>query len=142
MSHTSKVKANIKDVRAIRSAVHELKRAGADISLVENEVPRMYYPNQHPAKSDLVVKCAGRYDVGLDRQKDGSYELAFDAWGGDIGKQLGNNKVQGTQQGVAKFLQTYAKYATINAAVAKGYMIGGTTTDAKGNINVMVTVPN
>lgn len=101
----------------------------------------MFYETQHPQASDLVIKCEGRYDVGLDKQTDGTYNLAFDAWGGDISKQIGNSKVTGNQSPVAKFLQSYGKHAAINAAMAKGYTVTGTTVDAKGNVNILVNVP-
>lgn len=100
----------------------------------------MYYANQHPKPSELVLKLKGRYDVGLDKQTDGTYALAFDVWGGDIHKELGNNAANGNGT-VGKFLQSYAKFAAINAATAKGYSVGGTTTDAQGNINLILNIP-
>ena len=137
------MKTEISDVRAVRSAVAELIGLGAQIELLENVIPRMYTASQHNFASPLVLRVKnGRYDVALDRQPDGKYTLAFDTWGGDIFRELGNAKATGLNQAVGKFLQTYAKHAAINAATAKGYFVNGCTTDAKGNINLILNVPN
>ena len=137
MSHTTTVKALIKDKQAIKAAAREL-----GLDLQTNVSPRLYYNHQHPEKSDFVLKLKGRYDVGLDKQSDGTYALAFDAHGGDVFNQCGNNKVMGPSRAVAKFVQTYAKHAAINAATAKGYMVSGTTVDKEGNVNILVNVPS
>jgi hypothetical protein len=88
-----------------------------------------------------VLQLKGRYDVALDKQKNGTYALAFDAWGGDIAREIGNPLVKGPVSTVAKFLQTYAKHAAILAAQAKGYYVAGCTVDAKGNVNLTLNVP-
>lgn len=141
MSHTTTIKADIRDVRAIRAAVKELQQQGAKVELLENTKPRMFYEHQHPEKSAFVLKLDGPYDVGLDKTADGKYELAFDSWGGHIHKQLGNAKAKGSNATVSKFLQAYSKHAAINAATAKGYFVSGCTYDAKGNLNLVLNVP-
>jgi hypothetical protein len=135
MSHTTTLKTSIKDVRAIRQAAKE-----CGVELLENTQPRMYFANQHPEKSAFVLKLKGRYDVGLDKQADGTYALAFDPWGGDIHKELGNT-AKGANATVGKFLQSYAKHAAINAATAKGYSVAGTSVDKHGNVNLILNVP-
>jgi hypothetical protein len=135
MSHTTTLKTSIKDVRAIRQAAKE-----CGVELLENVKPRMYFADQQKHTSEYVLKLKGRYDVGLNKQPDGSYALAFDPWGGDIHKELGN-AAKGANATVGKFLQSYAKHAAINAATAKGYSVSGTSVDKHGNINLILNVP-
>lgn len=144
MSHTTTLKADIRDIRAIRSAVQELKQKGVKVDLLENTKPRMYYSHQHPENSRFVLHLPeSRYDVGLDQGADGKFTMAFDAWAGEIAKHLGDNRVKGQGATVAKFMQSYTKHAAINAAQAKGYTVTGTTVDAKtGEVLLTINVPN
>lgn len=135
MSHTTTLKTSIKDVRAIRQAAKE-----CGVELLENAKPRMFYQDQQKFNSEFVLRLKGRYDVGLNKQKDGSYALAFDPWGGDIQRELGN-AAKGPNAVVGKFLQAYAKHAAINAATAKGYSVSGTSIDKNGNVNLILNVP-
>lgn len=142
MSHTSTLKADIKDVRAIRSVVQELAKTNPEIKLLEKVPPRMYYATQHPQASDFVIKLPGRYDIGLDKGTDGKYTMVFDAWGGDIAKAIGDSRAKGGMATVAKFVQGYTKQAAINAAVARGYMVSGSTTNPKtGAVQLIINVP-
>lgn len=143
MSHTTTVKADIRSVAAIKAAVSELKKAGVNIELLTNVKPRMYYADQHPNPSEFVLKLPdSRYDIGLDKQSNGTYAMAFDAWGGDIQKHVGDMRCSdNAMKPVARFVQTYTKHAAIQAAMAKGYSVSGCTVDAKtGAVNLTINV--
>jgi hypothetical protein len=141
MSHTTTLKPDIRDLNAVRAAVAELVKAGAKISLLTNTEPRMYYSNQH-GKCDLVMRLDDkRYDVGLQKQKDGTYAMVYDAWAGEVSSVLGDNRAKGPVSQVAKFVQTYTKHAAINAAVAKGYTVSGCTVHpTTGKVNLTINV--
>ena len=143
MSHTTTVKADIRSVSAIKAAVAELKRTGVNVVLKENTQPRMYYANQHPEPSAYVLHFPDcRYDVGLDRDGKGGFTLAFDAWGGDLAKQIGDSRCKDKAMApVSKFIQSYTKHAAMQAAQAKGYIVSGCVVNPKtGEVNLTINV--
>lgn len=148
MSHTTKLKTiKIKDLRALESAVNDLKAKGVDCELRRNEVPRMYNEAQSRAtgQCDYVLRLnKSPYDVGFTKEADGTYSPVFDEWNGRVGSQIGatcpmpNTKEGKAQHAIGQFMQNYAKHATINAARAKGQMVNQSV-DTKGNVVLTVS---
>lgn len=158
MSHTTAIKGlQIKDLAALRQTVKELQAAGVKCSLIDNAAPRMYYRDQHAKGVSYgnngvcahVLKLDGcKYDVGFDKQADGSYTPILDAWADEIRGQIGlagrsahgyDGDVAGTEA-IAKLLQGYAKNATINAAVAQGYSVESCYVDTAGSVQIVLGV--
>jgi len=148
MSHTTHLKSvAIKDISALRAAVRDLQSQGVKCSLLENTKPRMYYDNQH-GKCDFVLKLDDSpYDVGFDKQSDGSYAPVFDEWGKHVGKQVGADvnvcPMPTTPEGraqhqIGRLMQGYARHAAVNAAVTQGYIVESTHTDDKGNVHLVL----
>lgn len=138
MSHTTKVDVKISSASAIRSAVLALQQAGVSCSLLENAKPRMFYSNQH-GECEFVLKLNDcPYDVGFERQPDGTFSPVYDEWGGHIAKKIGNSNASGFGKHIGKFMQQYSAAVTIEAAVAQGYYVESTTTDAEGNIQLVL----
>lgn len=143
MSHTTTLKSVvIRDVSALRSAIEALRQEGVNCELREGAKPRMYYGNQH-GKCDYVLHLGDSpYDVGFDRQKDGSYVPVFDEFARHVAKQIGAacplpDTAEGRiQHQIGKFMQLYSMNAARNAALAQGYMVESMTTDADGNIHM------
>lgn len=120
MSHTSVLKTiKIVNIDALRAAAEYLKEQGVNCELVENAKPRMYYDNQH-GKCDYVLKlkdCV--YDVGFDKQADGSYAPVFDSWGQHLQKQIGlplscpmpNTEEERQAAAITRLLDCYAIHA-------------------------------
>jgi hypothetical protein len=90
LSHTTVLKTiQIKSVSALQSAIEYLKSQGVDCDLVEGSTPRMYYPDQH-TNCDYVLKLnKAVYDIGFEKQKDGSYAPVYDSYAGYIQKEVG-----------------------------------------------------
>lgn len=152
MSHTTTLKAvQIRDLDALRAAVAELQASGVNCELVQDAVPGMYYGTQH-SKCDYVLKFpeatygGKRYDLGFDRQADGSYAMVFDDWQSTLRNQIGAacplpDTAEGkAQHAVGRFTQAYAKHAAMNAAMAQGYMVEGTEIDQDGNVHLTLAV--
>jgi hypothetical protein len=147
MSHTTTIKAlAIKDEGAIRRAVDELKRNGTNVSLLQNAKPRMYYPRQE-VMCDLVLKLHdGQYDVGFQKQADGTFALIMDEWGGHVSGQVGascpvpQNSEDRALWAIGSFAQQYGRFAAINAATAQGYIIERDYFDEHGNVQLEVRV--
>ena len=145
MSHTTTIKSlKFTDPAAMRAAVQELQANGVRCELVENQRPRMYYRGQHAACPYVLKLHDCIYDVGFDRQKDGSFVPAFDEYQGHIGQQIGatcpmpSSQEGRAQHAIGRFSQLYAKHAAINAATAQGYMVESCDTDAQGNLNLVL----
>lgn len=147
MSHTTEIKSvPIKSISALQSAVEELKAEGVNCELVENQKPRMYYPNQHGV-SPYVLKLPNcRYDIGFDLKEDGTYAPVLDTWADEIQKQIGascpmpNTPEAIAQKAIGQLMQKYSKHAVIEAATAQGYMVEDTFQDQEGNYQVVCSV--
>lgn len=143
MSHTTSVKSvKITDIEALKKAVQNLAEQGRQVTLVENAVPRMYYKDQH-GKCDYVLKLGGIYDVGLEKQKDGSYVPVFDEWGGHVANVLGTKKKvpAGTNKAevaIGALMSEYALEATRNYAYSQGLLIDSIFEDEQGNVQVVL----
>lgn len=149
MSHTTTLKGvAIRDVQAMRAAVAALKAKGVDCDLVENETPRMYYTKQGETCDFVLRLNKGRFDVGFTKQRDGTYAPQFDEWGRHVGNQIGADanvcpvptSPEGrAQHQIGQFMQEYTKAATVNAAVASGYSVDGSTVDERGNVHLTLS---
>ncbi len=144
MSHTTHIKSvAITDMAALSAAVEGLKAKGIKCDLVQDQKPRMYFGNQH-GKCDYVLKLHDcPYDVGFDKQADGSYVPVFDEWAGNIKKQLGvnmkcDNANDRTLTHIGQLMQGYATEAATNAAIAQGYYVESSEIDAQGNVQLIV----
>lgn len=150
MSHTTTIRGlRITDDNAVRTAVQALQQRGVQIELQENAVPRMYYEHQarEVGECPFVLKLPNsRYDVGLQRQADGTLEPKFDEFAGDVSQSIGGQCAIPTSQeekamwAIGQFSQEYAKAAAINAASAQGYTVTGSSMDAQGNVHVEISV--
>lgn len=147
MSHTSTIKSvPIRDIGALQSAIDELaSERGIKISLEQNAKPRMYYSNQHGV-CDYVVKLHDKpYDVGLQKQDDGSYSLVCDTWAGHVRKAVGvadSCPIDATPEEVAvgALMQSYAKHCAINTATAQGYIVESCMVDEDGEVQLTLAV--
>lgn len=119
MSHTSVLKTiKINNIDALREAVEFLNSEGIPCSLVENQYARMYY-DQQGGKCDYVLKLSNcNYDVGFQKQSDGSYAPIFDTHAGYLERVLGtpNCPVPKTAEernaaAITRLLDCYAVHA-------------------------------
>jgi hypothetical protein len=60
-----------------------------------------------------VIKLKGPYDIALNKQADGNFELATDWWADHVEKEVG--------KGFARLLQLYGVHKTTREARKKGY---------------------
>jgi hypothetical protein len=144
MSHVTRLRGvKIIDTKAIESAVADLQKKGIKCSLVRNSKPRVHGMDASPV-CDYVLKLNGAYDVGLEKQADGSYSPVFDTYQNHVGKEIGAtcpmpNTAAGKQQHqMGQFLQSYAEHAARNKAVAEGYMVESSAVDGEGNVNLVL----
>lgn len=146
MSHTSTVKSiKIQSITALRAAIKELNETGVVCSLVENAIPRAFYPNQPGMGAAQFVIQLGKspYDIGLYKQADGSYEARTDFFAGHIERLLGSKAKSAETQEQAKLgrlFQTYGIAAATEAARKQGHMVKRST-KADGAVILEITGP-
>lgn len=151
MSHTSTIKGvQIKDARAIRAAVEDLRSEGVRIELIENATPRMYYHHQEAevGNCEFVLKLPGsRYDVGLKWNKEeGQYDAYLDTWAGEIRNAIGATCALPSDQygreaehAIGRFTQRYGINAAKQAAMAQGYYVESEQVDPEtGAVNLVI----
>ena len=128
-----------------------MRAEGINCSLDRNAIPSMYYAQQHGA-CDYVMRLPNaqyggkQFDVGFDKQEDGTYVPVFDEWGQAVGKEVGAGAAcpmpttpEGkAQHQIGRFMQHYAKNAAINAAAQQGYAVESCAQDADGNYQVVI----
>lgn len=128
MSHTSSIRSiKITSITALRSAIEELSLEGIRCSLVEGGTPRAYFTNQAGmGKADYVVSLPTcKFDIGLYKGNDGSYEARTDWFGGDIERLFGapaSTPESSEQARMGKLFQRYAVCAAQEVAKKKGLM--------------------
>ena len=145
MSHTTAINCiKITDVAALRSAIIELKSHGVKCDLLENAVPRAYYPDQKGmGKADFVVNLKdASYDVGLYKDQDGKgYSARCDFYNGSVERELGATRQDDEDPNMArlgKLYQSYAIHAATNAAVQQGYTVQRVNQEG-GTVQLQVT---
>ncbi len=84
MSHFTEIKTQIKDITALRAACAEL-----GLELLENAEARGY--GDRRLRGDYVIKLKGPYDIAVQRQPDGSFNLVADLWKGHVEREIGKD---------------------------------------------------
>ena len=108
MSHFTTIKTQIRDIEALRAACEEMQ-----LSLLTETIARGYADNAH--QGDYVIKLRGPYDIAVNRQPDGSFNLTCDWWDGHVEKEVG------PQYG--GLLQLYGVYKATREARKRGYRV-------------------
>lgn len=107
MSHFTNIITQIKDLAALANACKEL-----GVELLQGGKARGFAGNTRSGKA--VIKLKGPYDIALNKQSEGNYELATDWWNGHVEKEVGTN--------FARLLQLYGVHKTMREARKKGYL--------------------
>lgn len=152
MSHTTTIKGlAVRVPESIENAVAMLIEQGKNIELLTDTVPRMYYRDQEAAigKCDYVIKVkSGRYDVGLKwRGEERGFELIYDAYGGDIARELGITDRTGVepddmqQTAIAEFVRSYNVDLIKTEAIEQGYTEFDYSYADDGTIQLVASMP-
>lgn len=129
MSHTSSITAiKITSIPALQAAVAELNSSGVPCSLVANAKPRAFFENQQGmGNAEYVLKLdKAKYDIGLYKQEDGSYQARTDFWGGSVEGCLGSkaSKPENAEQAkMGRLFQLYGVHAATLEARRKGLSV-------------------
>lgn len=83
MSHFTEVKTEIRDIEALKNALNAM-----DLRLEHNT--RCRYYSGAPIR-DNVVKLPGPYDMALEKDSNGAYNISADFYRGHVEKTIGKN---------------------------------------------------
>jgi len=108
MSHFVTIKTQIKDIEALKSACSEL-----GLAVLQNAKARGYGGSE--VQADHVIRLKGPFDVALNQQKDKTFALSTDWWGGHVEKEIGKD--------YTKLMQLYAVHKAIREAKKKGHLV-------------------
>lgn len=136
MSHTTKLTGiKIVDIEALKDAIAHLKNEGVNISLKENTKPRMYYRSQEYVVDYVISIPDSAYDIGLEKQADGSYAPIYDAFNGEVRNQVGapyhvvgETVEEQKTLDMSKIVDLYGVYAAKNQLESEGYIYGSSVT--------------
>ena len=119
-----------------------MKAKGINCELLENAKPRMYSSNQSPTCDYVLNLKNGSYDVGFQKQKDGTYVPVLDTWNNNVSNQIGatcpmpNTQEGRAQHAIGQFMHEYSYAAVENAALQQGLIKESEMTDADGTVHV------
>lgn len=107
MSHIATVRVQLKDVSALEAAAKEL-----GLTVIHERTFRTPFTANQPCAFKLAFPNS-KHEIGVIARRDGTYDLAYDRWGGVVERILGKD--------AARFKQLYSKHAVINAAWRQGF---------------------
>lgn len=140
MSHTTKIQSvPINSVTALRAAALSLKAQGINCDLVQEPTARMYFDDQGQDMDYVLRLHDCEYDVGFQKEDDGSLTPAIDEWGGHVKKILGTGG-KGAQAAIGRLLREYSKELTLESAAEQGYMVESCELDTEGNYQIVLAV--
>jgi hypothetical protein len=111
MSHIAGIKTKVKDPVVLAQAA-----AALGLKVKPDGMCRWYGGEK---KMDLVFALPGPFDVGFVRQKDGTFSLQADFWGGHVERAIGEKG--------GKLLQLYA----VLKARQQGVLMGFTASESR-----------
>jgi hypothetical protein len=130
MSHFTKVQTQINDLVALKKALDQL---GWKYRAAENEqkvVVRGY--RGQTTEAELCIDM-GKYDIGVVKNEEGSYELVSDWWGVETTRGL-------TEQEIVKEInQKYAYQRVVAAVEEAGYTVDTNNVAADGTVKLSVS---
>jgi len=128
MSHFTKVATKINDLVALKKALEQL---GWKYTHNEQGVTVRGYRGQ-TINAELSIDM-GKYDIGVVKTEEGTYELVADWWGVETTKGL-------KEEEVAKEINAKYAYQRVVAAVEEqGYTIDTNAVQADGTIKLGVS---
>ncbi|HZS42579.1 MAG TPA: DUF1257 domain-containing protein [Polyangia bacterium] len=128
MSHFTKVATKINDLVALKKALDQL---GWKYTHNEQGVTVRGYRGQ-TVTAEMSIDM-GKYDIGVVKTEEGTYELVADWWGVETTKGL-------KEEEVAKEINSKYAYQRVVAAVEEqGYTIDTNAVQADGTIKLGVS---
>ena len=123
MSHIIKLSTEVKDLECARKAIESLCKV---IEVRENDYYKGYSMSQGKAdlmsqeKADLIFKIEGcPYEIGLIKNADGTYRIAYDPYQGHIEKHIGKDAFRLKQEYSYQKLMKEIRKRNLNARIVR-----------------------
>lgn len=148
MSHNTMIdNVKITDVDALRSAVEELRKEGANITLDENGKHFRTWPGQ-PTNCDMVLRMPDeKFDVGFRKNDAGEYTPIFDhmldankSIACDISHRGKLPFADRDRATIGKLMQRYTVCLTEKEMALQGYMCNREFDKTTGEMHVVATL--
>lgn len=129
MSHFTKCDLKMTNLEAIKRALEEMELKHEVAEQGQSAVVRGY----RGQTLDAAIKIdMGKYDIGVVKAADGTYELVADWWGVETTKGV-------TEEEFAQRLNQRYQYHNVKIACEdKGYSVEEETNEEDGTINLVV----
>ena len=101
MSHFTTIDIEVKDIEALKAACTEI-----GLTVLDNTEARGWGSTR--ARAEHVIQLDGPYDIAVNRQADGAYQLNADLWGGHVEREVG--------KGFGRLKQLYGVHKTTTEA--------------------------
>jgi hypothetical protein len=129
MSHFTKCDLKMTNLEAIKKALEDLAVPFVAETQGQAAVVRGY----RGQTLDAAIKIdMGKYDIGVVRADDGTFDLVADWWGVETTKGVSEEEFKN------QLSQRYAYHNVKIACEAKGYTVEEETNEEDGTINLVV----
>lgn len=132
MSHITKIKTRLDDINSVKQFIESKRMKELGFEFVTKGEVR--YWNGNKSKADYVIRCPGKYDIGINETKDG-LELAADWSYADFYSAIGLKTR--SQEAVESFLnmgQNQMKFT--NKMTNEGYIVTDVVDKLTGKVKV------
>ena len=130
MSHFTKVQTQINDLVALKKALDQLGWKYRVAEEGQQVVVRGY--KGATTKAELCIDM-GKYDIGVVKNENGSYELVSDWWGVETTRGLTEEEI------VKEINQKYAYQRVVAAVEEAGYTVDTNKVAADGTVKLNVS---
>ena len=127
MSHFTKCNLKITNLVALKKALADLNRTFVEAQNEQQAVVRGY--KGATLNAELSINM-GKYDVGVVKQADGSYELVADWWGVETTQGVTEKEF------VEELNQRYAYQQVVLSCEEQGYAMEETKNEENGTISL------
>jgi hypothetical protein len=127
MSHFTKCDLKITNLVALKRALEDLKHTFTEASVEQQAVVRGYKGAKLNAELSIDM---GKYDIGVVKQADGTYELVADWWGVETTRGVTEKEF------VEEVNQRYAYQRVLIACEEQGYTLEETKEEQTGSISL------
>jgi hypothetical protein len=127
MSHFTKCDLKITNLVALKRALEDLKHVFTEATAEQQAVVRGYKGQKLNAELSIDM---GKYDIGVVKQADGTYELVADWWG--IETTRGTTE----KEFVEEVNQRYAYQRVLMACEEQGYNLEEVKNEETGTISL------
>lgn len=129
MSHFTKCELKMTNLAAIVAALNDLEHEFTEAEAGQSATVRGWRGQELDAAISVNM---GKYDIGVVKNADGTYDLTADWWGVETTKGVSEEQFKNTLS------QRYQYHNVLQACEAKGYSVEEEVNEEDGSIQLVV----